>query len=141
MDEPLLASAGDAARALRRGEVSSGDLTRLLLERIDALNPTLNAVVELRREAALRDAAAADEATARGAAAGPLHGVPMTVKESFSVAGMHTTWGDPAAKDFVADADATVVRRLRRAGARGVRKTNPALILADLGPTPHEPFG
>ena len=49
---------------------------------------TLNAVVELRREAALRQAAAADEATARGGEVGPLHGVPMTVKDSFNVAGL-----------------------------------------------------
>jgi amidase len=141
MHQRLLASAGDAARMLRRGEVSSRDLTLLLLERIDALNPTLNAVVELRREAALRDAAAADEATARGGATGPLHGVPMTVKESFNVTGMHTTWGDPAAKDFVAGADATVVQRLERAGAIVIGKTNLPLMLGDFGQTANELFG
>jgi amidase len=67
----------------------------MLLARIEEVNPTLNAVVELRREAALREAAAADEATARGDATGTLRGVPMTIKDSFNVAGLHTTWGNP----------------------------------------------
>jgi amidase len=113
----------------------------MLHARIEAVNPALNAVVELRREAALREAAAADEATARGDATGPLHGVPMTIKDSFNVAGLHTTWGNPAFKDFVADSDATVARRLKRAGAIIVGKTNVAFMLADFGQTANELYG
>src|SRR5262245_48773763 len=129
MDEILFESAIDAADMLRRKAISSRDLTEALLARIDALNPALNAVVELRREAALQEAAAADEAAARGHAAAPLHGVPMTVKEAFNVAGLRTTWGVPAIKDYVADRDATVVQRLKQAGAIIVGKTNVASML------------
>jgi amidase len=64
--EPLFQSATDAAQALSRKELSSRELTEMLLTRIEAVNPALNAIVELRREAALQEAVAADEATARG---------------------------------------------------------------------------
>jgi amidase len=139
--EVLLGSAAGAARMLRRGEIAAGELVELLFARIDAVNPALNAVVELRREAALREAAAADQAIARGDQVGPLHGVPMTVKDSFNVAGMHTTWGNPAFKEFVADADATVVRRLAQAGAIVVGKTNVAFMLGDFAQTANELYG
>jgi amidase len=139
--DPLFRPATDTARMLRRRELSSRELTALLLARIDAVNPALNAVVELRREAALREAAAADEALARGAGVGPLYGVPMTVKDGFNVAGLHTTWGNPAFKDHVAAADATVVRRLREAGAVVVGKTNVAFMLGDFGQTANELSG
>ena len=76
----LLQSATDAARMLSRKEISSRELTEMLLTRIDSVNPALNAVVELRSEAALQEAATADEAIARGDVAGGLHGVPITIK-------------------------------------------------------------
>jgi amidase len=139
--ETLFQSATDAAQALSRKELSSRELTEMLLTRIEAVNPALNAVVELRREAALQEAVAADDATARGAAVGPLHGVPMTIKDSFNVAELHTTWGNPAFKDFIADSDATVARRLRQAGAIIVGKTNVAFMLADFGQTANELYG
>jgi amidase len=141
MHEALLQSATNAARMLRRKEISSRELTEMLLARIDSVNPALNAVVALRPEAALQEAAAADEANARSDAAGPLHGVPMTIKDSFNVAGLHTTWGNPAFKDFVADWDATVVQRLRRAGAIIIGKTNVAFMLGDFGQTANELYG
>ena len=141
MHETLFQSATDAARMLRRKEVSSRELAEMLLTRIEALNPTLHAVVELRREAALQEAVAADEAAARGDAAGVLHGVPMTIKNSFNVAELHTTWGNPAFKDFVADSDATVVGRLRQAGAIIVGKTNLAFMLGDFGQTANNLYG
>src|SRR5687767_6089644 len=106
MQATLIQSATDAAQAVRHKELSSRELTEMLLTRIEEVNPVLNAVVELRREAALREAAAADEATACGDVAGRLHGVPMTIKDSFNVTELHTTWGNPAFKDFVADSDA-----------------------------------
>ena len=141
MHEALLQSATDAARMLSRKEISSRELTEMLLARIEAVNPVLNAVVELWPEAALQEADAADEAIARGGDVGPLHGVPMTIKDSFNVAGMHTTWGNPAFKDFVADWDATVVKRLKRAGAIIVGKTNVAFMLSDFGQTANELYG
>jgi Amidase len=62
---------------------------------------------------------------------GPLHGVPISVKEALNVAGMHTTWGNPAFREFAAGRDATVVARLRAAGAVVVGKTNVAMMLDD----------
>ena len=124
--------------------MSSRELTERLLARIDTVDPTVNAVVELRREAALAEASAADRAADRavgGGVLGPLHGVPMTVKEAFNVAGLHTTWGNPAFQDFVADEDATVVQRLRQAGAIIVGKTNVHFMLADFAQTANELYG
>jgi amidase len=140
MNDLLFQSATDAAGMLRRKEMSSRELTQLLLARIDAVNPVLNAVVELRGGAALRDADAADVEIAQGVVR-PLLGVPMTIKESFNVAGLHTTWGNPAFKDYVADWDATVVARLRNAGAIIAGKTNVHFMLADFGQTANELYG
>jgi amidase len=140
VDATMFASASEAAAMVRRKEISSRELTEMMLARIDAVNPALKAVVELRRDAALQEAAAADQAIARGDSMA-LMGVPMTVKESFNVAGMHTTWGNPAFKDYVADADATVVQRLRRAGAIIVGKTNVHFMLADFGQTANDVYG
>jgi amidase len=136
----LFKSAAEAASLIRRKETSSRELTEVVLARIDAVNPRLNAVVEL-HDGAVRAATAADEATARGSAVGPLHGVPMTIKDCFSVAGMHNTWGNPAFKDYVADSDATVVRRLKDAGAIIVGKTNVPFMLADFGQTANDVYG
>src|SRR3712207_3788683 len=142
MHETLLfQSATDAARAVRRKEVSSRELTELLLARIDVANSAVNAVVELQREAALQEAAAADEAITRGEDVGPLHGVPMTIKDSFNVSGLRTTWSNPAFKEFVADSDATVARRLKEAGAIIIGKTNVAFMLGDFGQTANELYG
>ncbi len=141
MDELALLPAAAAAGMVRRKEISARELTEVTLARIEALNPALNAVVELAAEAARRQAAAADEAVTRGRDLGPWHGVPMTVKDSFNVAGMHTTWGNPAFKDYVADWDAAVVRRLRGAGAVIVGKTNVHFMLADFGQTANDLYG
>lgn len=141
MTDVLFRPAGDVAGMLRRREISSRELTELLFARIDAVNPDLNGIVEQRREAALREAAAADEAAAHGAMTGPLHGVPITIKESFDVAGLHTTWGNPAFRDFVATTDATVVGRLREAGAIVTGKTNVAFMLGDFAHTANDLYG
>jgi amidase len=135
MDTTLLKPATEAAAMLAGKEVSARELTEALLAWIEAANPGLGAVVALRAEAALAEAAAADQATARGGALGPLHGVPMTVKDAFDVAGLPTTWGNPAFAGHRAGSDATVVRRLRRAGAIVVGKTNVAYMLGDFGQT------
>jgi amidase len=140
-DDVLAGSAEQAAELVRRKEVSSRELTELVLARIDAVNPAVNAVVELRADAALTEAAAADAGLARGEPTGPLHGVPITVKEAFHVAGMHTSWGQPEFGDFVAQHDAAVVHRLRRAGAVIVGTTNVAYLLADFAQTANELYG
>lgn len=129
-------SATEAAAMVRRGEVSARELTERVLARIDELNPDVNAVVETSRERALQAAAAADKTTG-----GPLHGVPITVKDCFNVKGMHTTWGEPAFADYVADSDAAVVQRLRDAGAIIVGKSNVHHMLADYGQTANELYG
>jgi amidase len=140
LDAFVFQSATDAADMLRRKQVSSRELTELLLAQIDAVNPSLNAVIELRREEALQEAVMADTQLADGDR-GPLLGVPITIKEAFNVAGMHTTWGNPAFKDYVADSDATVVERLKRAGAIIVGKTNTHFMLADFAQTFNEIYG
>jgi amidase len=120
--------------------MSSVELTALLLERIEAVNPSVNAVVELRGERALEEAAAADRQVADGARR-PLLGVPMTVKEAFNVAGMKTTWGNPKFAGYVAEADATAIRRLKEAGAIIVGKTNTHFMLADFAQTFNDVYG
>ncbi len=141
MTEFASLSATEAAQAIADGEISSRELTTALLDRIEAMNPALNAVVEVRRGEALGAADAADKARVAGAPMGPLHGVPMTVKESFDVAGLRTTWGNPAFAEFRAGRDATVVRRLERAGAIVVGKTNVAFMLADFAQTDNPVYG
>ncbi len=132
-------SATELADMIRRGEASSRELTEQAIERIDA-DRELNAVVELRREAARREAAGADK-TDDARRDRPLHGIPITVKEAIHVAGMHSTWGNPQFRDFVANHDATVVRRLRDAGAIVVGTANVAFMLADLGQTSNPVYG
>jgi len=124
-------SAVQLARAIRSGQVSSVELLRAYLDRVDRLNPAINAIVVDDRERALKAARAADRALRDGRSVGPLHGVPMTVKESFNLVGQPTTWGDPQFAGNVATSDAVVVARLRAAGAVIFGKTNVPLALAD----------
>jgi amidase len=140
VSEVLFQSALKAAELIPERQVSSRELTHALLARIDAVNPNVNAVVELRAEAALEDAAAADGAP-ENTVTQPLHGVPITVKETFDVAGLHTTWGNPAFKEYVAENDATLVARLKDAGAIVVGKTNVHAMLADFAQTSNEVYG
>jgi len=145
-DRALLSSATEALAALRSGRVSALKLTEAVLARIDAVDGEVNAMASVRRGEALRDAAAAD---ARREPRGPLHGLPVTVKDAFHVAGLPTTWGNPDWAGAVADANATVVRRLVGAGAILVGTTNVAFMLGDFGQTenplhgrtsnPHDP--
>jgi amidase len=134
-------TATEAAARIKRGDISARELTEAMLARIDAVNPAVNAVVETQRELALSAADEADAALARGDELGPLHGVPMTIKDSINVAGLHTTWGEPAFADYVPDWDATVVQRLKDAGAIIVGKTNVHHMLADYGQTNNEIYG
>jgi amidase len=124
-------SATVQAAALRKGQVSSVDLLKAYLERVDRFNPALNALVVDDRKAAMSHARAADRALAKGEVWGPLHGLPMTVKESFDLKGQPTTWGHLPRKSHVATSDALAVQRLRAAGAVVFGKSNVPLNLAD----------
>lgn len=123
-------SATQLADALRARQVSSLELTDRLIARIERLDTRLNAVIARDFDRARDAAKAADAALARGDSA-PLLGVPMTVKESFNVAGLPTTWGIPEARGFVAREDALAVARVRGAGAVILGKTNVPLVLGD----------
>src|SRR3954447_1444368 len=141
MTDMFFQSVTEVAALLRAGRLSACELAELVLDRVDAVNPAVKAVVEFRREAGLRAAAEADLVLARGERVGPLHGVPMTIKESFQVAGMHSTWGNAAFAGFVADRDAVVVARLRSAGAVLFGTTNVAPMLADVGQCTNALYG
>ncbi|MBI3090993.1 MAG: amidase [Candidatus Tectomicrobia bacterium] len=131
MDDLLRASAAALARAIRAREVSSVEIVDACLRRIEAVNPTLNAVVQLTAESARSEARRADARLARGEAAAPLHGVPMTIKDAFETAGVISTGGTTGRARFVPRQDATAVARLRAAGAIMLGKTNlPELSLA-----------
>src|SRR5882757_5491024 len=113
----------ELAELIRSRQVSSAEVVRAHLERIEAINPKLNAIVTL-ADGALDAAKAADEVLASGAEVGPLHGVPFTVKDSFDTAGVLTQRGSPIFRGRVPDADATAVARMRNAGAILLAKTN-----------------
>jgi amidase len=117
------ASVVEMAGAVRAREVSSVELVEACLRRIEAVNPRINAVVRLAPDA-LDRALAADAELARGIAAGPLHGVPFTIKDSLDTAGLVTTAGSVGWADRVPDRDATVVARLKAAGGILLGKTN-----------------
>lgn len=131
MNEIAFASASKLAAMIRQKKIGCLELLELYLRRIEAYNPALNAIVVMDVERARKEAALLDRRLARGDIAGPLHGVPMTVKESFDVQGLPTTWGDPAYRDNIAKEDALAVQRLRAAGAVIFGKTNVPLMLAD----------
>jgi aspartyl-tRNA(Asn)/glutamyl-tRNA(Gln) amidotransferase subunit A len=115
--------ATELARRIRAREVSSVEVTRAHLERIAAVNPALNAIVTL-LDRALDDARDADAALMRGEIRGPLHGVPITIKDCFDTAGVRTTRGSKLFADHTPRVDAAAVTRLKNAGAIVLGKTN-----------------
>jgi amidase len=117
-------TADQLARKIRAEEVSSAEVVEAYLAHIDRFNPEVNAIVTLDAKGARRRAREADEAIKRGALWGPLHGVPITIKDNLAVKGMRTTSGYEAYADVIPDEDATVVARLRNAGAVILGKTN-----------------
>ncbi len=126
------ASAGALAKAVRNREITASALLEQCLERMARFDPAINAVVVKNIEAARRRASDADAALARGELWGPLHGVPMTVKETFEMAGLATTAGAPVYRDYVSTTNATPVQRLLDAGAVIFGKTNVPLFAGDL---------
>jgi fatty acid amide hydrolase len=122
-------SAGEIARLVAAGTVSAREAVDAHIDRIEAVDERLNAVVARRFDDARAEASAVDAARARGETLGPLAGVPMTVKEQFDVEGLATTFGLPSRRDELAKADGPLVNRLRGAGAIVLGKTNVAELL------------
>ncbi|MCY4565628.1 MAG: amidase [Gammaproteobacteria bacterium] len=131
MSELAFLSATAIAARIRNRELGCEEVLRHYLDRVDRHNGALNALVVDVREQALEEARAADRAVAAGDDLGPLHGVPMTLKESYNLAGTPTTWGNPGWKDNVAREDAESVKKLKQAGVVIFGKTNVPLMLAD----------
>jgi amidase len=131
MDERAFASASHLAAEIRDRRIGCVELLDHYLARAERYNPALNGVVTWQIDQARERARAAEGALARGEVWGPLHGVPMTVKESFDIAGLPTTWGNPLWKDNIAAGNAVVVERLLSAGAIIYGKTNVPLLLMD----------
>ncbi|RJL31697.1 amidase family protein [Bailinhaonella thermotolerans] len=128
MDELAYFPAHRLARMIAAGEIGSREVLGIYLDRVERINPHVNAIVTLDAERAMEQAFRADEIRARGGSLGPLHGVPMTVKDSVETAWVRTTCGLPGLSDHVPAEDAPVVGRLRAAGAVIFGKTNtPAL--------------
>lgn len=124
MDKLIYASATALARAIRAKEISSKEVVDAYLQRIEDVNPKLNAVVQLTADAARAQAREADAALARGKIKGPLHGVPITIKDNIETSGVICTGGTKGRASFVPKQDATVVERMRAAGAIILGKTN-----------------
>jgi len=119
-----LETISELAPRLRRKEVSPVELTRDCLSRIEKLNPTLNAFISVMAESALAEARAAEIEIARGDWRGPLHGIPIALKDLMDTAGTRTTAASALYQDRVPTEDAEVVRRLRQAGAVILGKNN-----------------
>ncbi len=126
-----LKSAFELAADIRAGRLSSSELTEHYIARIERHDGDINAVVVRCFDEARAAARAADAALGRGDALGPLHGVPITIKESYDLAGTATTWGVPQFAGNVADSDSESVARLKAAGAHFLGKTNVPFSLAD----------
>jgi aspartyl-tRNA(Asn)/glutamyl-tRNA(Gln) amidotransferase subunit A len=124
MDKLEFANIEVLSALLAKKKVSPVELTQLYLSRIEQLNPTLNAFITVAAESALAEARAAEGELLRRKRRGPLHGIPVVLKDNIWTRNLRTTVGSLILRDFVPPEDATVVRRLRRAGAIVLGKTN-----------------
>lgn len=131
MTDIAFRSANELAEMLRDKEIGSLELTDHYIDRIERLDGALNAVVVRDFDRARDEARACDAELGAGRVRGPLHGLPMTIKESYDVAGLPTTWGIPAFAKNIARSDAHAVMRFKRAGAVLLGKTNVPLGLGD----------
>lgn len=139
MQDDIYSSLTVLATRLRNRDISSYELVHLCLERIDEVNGSLNAVVQF-ADGAKQQARAADDALIRGDVLGPLHGVPMTIKDSFDTTGVISTGGTTGRSDFVPEQDATVVKRVKEAGSILLGKTNTPELTLSYG-TNNEVYG
>ncbi|WP_416898199.1 MAG: amidase [Minwuia sp.] len=119
------------AEDIREGRTTAVEALAHFRDRVERLNPPINAVIAHDFDGAEEAAEGLDKLMARGYCLGPFHGVPMTVKESYDLTGYQTTWGDPALKGNIAATDAVLVERIKRAGANVFGKTNVPLNLTD----------
>ena len=131
MGDRAFASATELSDEIRDRHIGCIELLDFYLARAERHNPALNAIVVWQVDQARERARAADAALARGERWGPLHGISMTVKESFNVAGLPTTFGNPLWKDNIATGNAFMIDRLLQAGAIIFGKTNVPYMLAD----------
>jgi amidase len=131
MEHVAFAPALALASKIRHKDISARELLELYLHRVEHYNPRLNAIIFRQDEQARQRADAADAALARGEVWGPLHGVPMTIKEHFDWVGSPSTRGNPAYQHHYPQRDAVAVERLQAAGAIVFGKTNVPLMLAD----------
>src|ERR1700726_11457 len=122
-------SATELAKMIASGDISSVEAVEAHIERIERVNPALNAVVVKRYDAARAEARQADERRASGAVLGPLHGVPITIKESLDLVNTPSTFGLPSRANILATQDDLYVARMRQAGAIILGKTNVAQLL------------
>ncbi|MDO9461626.1 MAG: amidase [Alphaproteobacteria bacterium] len=132
MDDIAFSSASELSAMVRDQKISSVGLLQHFLDRVARFNPALNAIVAMNTEAAMARAVEADKALAAGQSWGPLHGLPITIKDSFEVAGMPTTSGAPELRDYHPKENAVAVHRLIDAGAIVFGKTNLPLYAGDL---------
>src|SRR3989337_1086162 len=117
--------ATELQRLYRARKTSPLEVMQAVLARVDAVNPTLNAIVTLARESALKEAEAATAALKKkGRKLGPLHGVPVSIKDLTPTKGIRTTWGSKVFEHHVPEEDALIVERLKAAGAIVFAKTN-----------------
>lgn len=124
-------SLNELSRLIHNRELSSIDLTKALISHINDHNPRINAICIMDVETALKRAAEADSALARGEDWGALHGIPFTVKDSFATKGLRTSFANPQFKKYIPDYDATMVRRIKDAGGILLGKTNLPLFAFD----------
>jgi aspartyl-tRNA(Asn)/glutamyl-tRNA(Gln) amidotransferase subunit A len=123
-DDLAFMPATTMAAAIRSRKLSPVEVTRAILERIEKLNPRLNAYLTVDGEGAMRAARRAEQAVVNGAQVGPLHGVPVSIKDLTCTRGLRTTFGSLLHREYVPDHDAGAVERLRAAGAIILGKTN-----------------
>lgn len=124
MDNLYFKDIYQVSRLLQTGAISSAELTQQLLNRIHKLDPALNAFIQVMDEEAIKQARAADDELMHGHIKGPLHGVPIAIKDIFETKGFVTTAGSKVLSKWKPDKDATVIRKLKEAGAIIIGKTN-----------------
>src|SRR5262245_65991748 len=117
-------SLSDLSRLIAARELASAETVRAALTRLELLQDKLNAFITVLPEQALAEAKKADEEIARGHHRGPLHGVPVSIKDMFEMAGVLTTGGSKILAEWVPETDSALVERLRAAGAIIVAQTN-----------------
>ena len=131
MEEWAKQSALTLAKAIQEKKISSSELLEYFIERYQRLNPKINAIVATNLDQARKKAADADEALSKGEVFGPLHGVPMTLKDNLEFVGIPTTYGSPLFAEHMPEENADVVQSVLDAGAIVFGKTNLPLFAMD----------